>query len=211
MKNKFPLFGPNSTGRHREQGAPKMGDWGNSRASDPFASVAPMSPETFEESRNRYEFAVPVILPRTTYAPEGARTIDFRRVISVPAGAVNVDLMGYVCLPSATTVVYFYGLILPAGGFPDVEWHPTVDDQRVLQYHGSPGANVSPNPATHLNTATGIDFSAPSLARCQLLLQPGQALRWRVTNNTVAPVDMGVRMVGYMDSSQQLLSSKFGD
>lgn len=211
MRNKFPLFGNDSTGRNRTSGAPKMGDYGNSRANDPFAAVAPVSPEMFEEARSKYEFAVPVMFPRTTQAPEGARTIDLRRLISVPDGSSELDLLGFVCLPAATTVFYFYSLVLPAGGFPGVQWHPVIDEQRVLQYHGDPGTVVSPNPPTGLNVATASDFSDNGLVRCQILMQPNQTFRWKVSNTSGGAVQMGVRLVGYMDLSQQLLSSKFGD
>lgn len=211
MKNKFPLFGPNSTGRDRLPGAPKMGPWGNSRAGDPFAPVAPMTPETFEESRWKYEFPVPVIMPRTTYAPEGASTLDLRREMSIPAAANQTELMAFVCMAAATTVIYGYSLILTSGPNSGISWYPSIDDQRVLQYHGDPGLEESSSPITILNRPTSFDFSDTGLVRCQILMQPGQIMRWRVSNTTGGAVNVGIRMVGYVDLTQQLLSSKFGD
>lgn len=210
MRGKNPLFGFDSTGRHPLPGSPKMGEWGRPNVG-PLSPVVPVTPEQMESQRWKYEHAVPVLHPRSTEAPEGARTLSLRRIITVAGGATNVDLMAYVCLPAASTVFYWYSLVLPAGAFPDVEWLPTIDEQRIFGYHGSPGVSVSPNPTTNLNVSTGSDFSSVGLVRCQVLMQPNQTLRWRVSNNTGAPVQMGVRMDGYVDLSQMLMSSKFGD
>lgn len=213
MRNNRPLFGANSTGRQPLPGAPKMDNWGTPK-SDPFAPVVPVTPFTQERKNNQFEFPVPVAPPRHLEAPEGARTLDLRRYLSVPAGADHVDLMAYQCLPGAMTVIYYYSLIFPALltlPNPDVEWFPTIDEQRVLQYHGSPGIAATPNPATNLNSPTGWDFSSIGLVRCQILMQPNQIFRWKVSNNTAGALVMGVRMVGYVDLTQQLQSVKMGD
>lgn len=214
MKNKYPLFGPNSTGREPLKGAPKMNTWGTPK-SDPLAPVVPVSPETFERARWGQEFPVHVASPLHLQAPEGARTIDLRRVISVGAGLIDQPLMSFQALQGASVVLYFYsliwfgapGTITPTG----LEWLPTVDGQRVLQYHGSPGTSESPNPTTHLDQATAFDFTTSGLVRCQILMQPGQTLRWGVTNGTGVAQNMGVRMTGYVDYTQQLQAKKFGD
>lgn len=209
MKHRYPLFGPNANGTIQPRAGAKLGNFGNPKE-EWNAAVTPIRPSDAERIKQTYEWPVPVILPRTAHAPEGARTVDLRRQVSVAAGA-TVDLISWVGLGSATTVFFAYGLILPAGGAPDVEWFPTVEQQRVFQYHGDPGVNVSSNPETHLNMATGTDFSDIALIGCQLLMQPGQQFLWRAKNNTGAPVVMGIRLKGYVDLSQQLLSSKFGD
>lgn len=213
MKNKFPLFGPNSTGREPLRGAPKMNTWGTPK-SDPLSPVVPVSPEMFEKARWGHEFPVPVASPLHLQAPEGARTLDLRRAISVPAATVDATLMSFQCLAGATTVIYFYSLVYPSAPgtvTPALEWIPTIDGQRVLQYHGSPGVSESPNPTTNLNAATAFDFTSSGLVRCQLLMQPGQTLRWGVSNATGVAQVMGVRMTGYVDFTQQLQSKKFGD
>lgn len=213
MKNKFPLFGPNSAGREPLRGAPKMNAWGTPK-SDPLAPVIPVSPETFEQARWGMEFPVPVASPLHLQAPEGARTLDLRRLINVPDGSVDLTLMEFQCLAGATTVLYFYSLIYPAVPgtvTPAIQWLPTIDGQRVLQYHGSPGTSLSPNPTTILDQATAFDFTTSGLVRCQILMQPGQTMRWGVSNSSGAAQNMGVRMTGYVDFTQQLQAKKFGD
>lgn len=213
MKPKYPLFGPDSTGRNRLPGAPKMDTWGTPK-SDPLAPVIPVSPETLERARWGAEFPVPVASPLHLQAPEGARTLDLRRSLSIPAATVDATLMSFQCLAGATTVIYFYSLVYPSAPgtvTPNIEWLPTIDGQRVLQYHGSPGVSLSPNPTTNLNVATAFDFTSSGLVRCQILMQPGQTMRWGVTNNTGVAQVMGVRMTGYVDFTQQLQAKKFGD
>lgn len=213
MRNKYPLIGPNSTGRHDLPGAPKMDAWGTPK-SDPLAPVVPFSPEEFERERWSQTQPVHVASPLHLQAPEGARTLDLRRLITVPNGAVDTTIMEFQCLAGATTVLYFYSLIVPAAPgtlISGLQWLPTIDGQRVLQYHGSPGVSLSPNPTTILDQATYFDFSSSGLVRCQLLMQPGQTMRWGVSNGSGGPQDMGVRMTGYVDFTQQLQAKKFGD
>jgi hypothetical protein len=209
VNNRYPLFGRNSKGTSQPVGTPKLDNFGNPKSSL-FAPVTPISPEMAEEIKNTYEFPIPVILPRQSHAPEGARTVDLRRLVTVANGGTS-QVVNMSCLPSATLVFLKYALVLPSGGFPNVTWSPTVDGKRVLQYHGDQGVSGGAQPMTTLNISTGNDFSAVSLVDCQLLLQPGQNMSWNVTNNSGAPIQMGVRLVGYLDLSQQLLSSKFGD
>ena len=112
-------------------------------------------------------------------------------------------------------VIFGYSLVLAAapGSAPPsgIEWFPTIDGQRVLQYHGSPGLNLSPNPETHLDAPTAFSFNSEGLAKCQVLMNPNQVFRWGITNTSGGPLTLGVRMVGYVDASQQLQSTKFGD
>jgi len=210
MKNKFPLFGPNSNGMIQPRGGAKLGNFGNPKQG-PFDAVTPVHPEDAEAIKRTYEWPVPVIFPRTGYAPEGARTIDLRKLVTVPAGAQGFPIMGWTASSGMTAAFHHYGLVLPDGGFPDVSWFGGVDEYRIVSYHGDPALVASANPSTILNLPTGADFSFNCLVECQVLMQPGQVMIWSANNNTNAPVRMGLRLVGYSDGSQQLLSSKFGD
>jgi hypothetical protein len=214
MRNKYPLYGRDANGTIRPVGAPKMGDFGNPKM-DPLAPVTPVAPQTFEESRYGQEFPVHVTFPKHTYAPAGARTVDLRRVVNFASSPAPQELMSFVCLPGANTVIYYYSLVLFAspGTTPpaNILWFPAIDGDRILQYHGSPGTAESPNPATILDAPTAFDFSSTGLIRCQILLQPNQVLKWFVINNSGDALNMGVRMTGYVDLTQQVQATKFGD
>jgi len=203
MENKRPLFGRESSGNHRLLGTAKLDPFGNTRP-HPMDAVSATTPEEAYEIKNAYENPMPTLLPRHLYAPEGARTVNFQKVISVPSGG-NLSLFDFTCLPGSTLVLFQYGLFTDAPRLSDIKWSPIIDGARVLEYHGDPANNF------FMTEATGNGLSNTDLVPCQILLEPGQKLSWSVQNNTLVAYQMGVRMIGYIDMSQRLTTSKFGD
>ena len=45
---------------------------------------------------------------------------------------------------------------------------------------------------------------------CKLTLQPGQTIKWLITNTSGVDTSMGVRMVGYFDTTSQRVQGRFG-
>jgi hypothetical protein len=207
--NDRPLFDINQ-GR-AVPGTPQLDPFGNARG-NPLDPVIPGTLRDQRRIRDSYENPVPVLLPRTSVAPEGARTICFITGAVVGPGATS-DLLNFVCKPGATTVFYSYSTILqdftPA---PQALWIPTVDGRRVLQYHGAPGPGQDGSPC---NIVAPIEILTPGFcgpaATCQIILEPGQVFRWQGQNLTGAPLFIAIRMEGYVDMSQRLTASKFGD
>lgn len=202
--NKRPLSGQNSNGFNPALGTPKLDAFGNARP-HPFDAVSPSSPEEDYSFKTAYDSPTPTLLPRHLYAPEGARTVNAIRIISVPSGAAFVNLFDFPCIDGSTTVITAYGLFTTAAHLADIEWRPTINENRVLAYHGDPANNY------RLTEATGLSLANTDLVSCQLLMETGQVLNWSVRNTSGAAVQMGVRIVGYIDMSQRLMSSKFGD
>jgi hypothetical protein len=202
--NKRPLF-MNETqyGIRNNLATAKLDPFGNTRP-HPMDAVSASTPEEAYDIKNAYENPMPTLLPRHLYAPEGARTVNFQKVVSVPAGG-NVPLFSFTCLPGSTLVLFSYGLFSDAPKLSNIQWNPTVDGSRVLEYHGDPANNF------FITEATGSGLSNTDLVPCQLLMEPGQKIAWSAQNNTLGAVQMGVRMIGYIDMSQRLTSSKFGD
>lgn len=203
MKNRRPLFDKElGTPGMPTQGTPKLDAFGNARG-NPFDPVLSASPEEARAQAHQYDNAVPVLLPRHLYAPEGARTIEmFVGVDPVPG--VVTPMLSFTCPPGATVVFYAYqtGTDSNPGG-PGIfrEWIPKVDGRKVLEYHGVP-------------TNTGFKIRAPlngDMAVCQIIMEPGQTLTWEAIHNYPAPIHMTIRMRGYLDRTQKLVSSKFGD
>lgn len=213
MQNKRPLFGRESSGNIPIRGTPKLSPFGDNRP-HPMDAVVAGTPREAYEIKEAYENPIPTLLPRHLYAPEGARTIDARKIISVAAGGVApVDLFSFTCPPGATVVFYKYDLYLDApnadGLFTDLTWVPTIDGSRVLEMSGDPSNGfVGMSFPNQIIGANG--FSAEPFL-CQILMEPGQILDWTVQNGSALNHLMGVRMYGYLDMSQRLTSSKFGD
>jgi hypothetical protein len=204
-QNGQPLFGRNSSGANQILGTPKLDPFKNARG-NPFDAVLPTTPEVVKKVRDTYENAVPIILPRQMAAPEGARTIDLVKVITVP-DATTLDIYQFQCRPGSTTIIFGYSLWSSAVFGSDLIWTPTIDGRRVLQNHGAPSANG----VNIIQTPVGNADQMESIISCQILMEPGQIFKWTATNNSGAPVKMAARTVGYFDMSQRLTSSKFGD
>lgn len=209
MKNKRPLFGRESSGTNQvgvsnALGTPKRDTFGNSRPHF-LDAVVPATPQETFDQEFAYEQPVPVLLPRHYWAPEGASTINFQKTISVPNAPGFVPLFNFTCPSGSTTVFSQYALFTTAASLTPIVWQPVVNGSRVFAYHGDPTANFQ------LNAPTGPDLSDISLVSCQLLLETNETISWTVKNTSGAAVQMGVRMVGYIDMGQRLTSSKFGD
>jgi hypothetical protein len=154
-----------------------------------------------------------VEFPRHLYPPEGAKGIDIRRVCTVTAGTTDDLIMRFVC-PQGTVAhfthysVYNDGLILE-----DFEFVPLVNGSRVFPYHGTPidipGTNGRQQKFL-ISLGLGSNLSNANLVNGEIILQPLQKIEWRVKNLGVVDAIMGVRMVGYFDPAQGVLSSRFG-
>lgn len=176
--------------------------FGNART-NPFDVVMSSTLEEAQNKKELYDNPIPVVFPRYLAAPEGAETVDIRRIAVLNPGE-SFQLFTFQCLPGSTAIFYNYALFTDALDNASILWLPTVDGRRILAYHGDPADNYK------INLSVGIDMSQAALIPCQVIMQPGQILSWTVTNSGAAQVSMGVRMVGYLDVGQRLTSSKVG-
>jgi len=206
MKNDRGLFLRNADGRSPVPGTPHLSPFGDARG-NPLDAVLPTTKDVVDKVMNAYENPVPVLFPRTQAAPEGARTLDYVRYLTVASGATPVDLYQFTCKDGMTTVIFGYGLYTNAAIGADIEWYPTVDGKRVLQFHGVPNASG----LGRLVYPVGNVEQLAHLVQCQIILEPKQVFKWQVRNTSGAPVIMAARTIGYVDASQRLTSTKFGD
>jgi hypothetical protein len=180
----------------------KADPFGNA-VTNPFNPVVTSCPDEADARKSAYDNPVPVIFPRYLAAPEGAETVDIRRIAVLNPGE-SIKLFDFTCLPGSTAIFYNYALFTDALNNADVLWNPAVDGRRILAYHGDPADNYK------INLSVGVDMSQAALIPCQVIMQPGQVLSWQITNFSAVQVSMGVRMVGYLDVGQRLTSSKIG-
>lgn len=171
---------------------------------DVFRAAATSEKPTAETLRAANAPATNVNFPRHLYIPEGAQSLDFRRVVNLPSPNTDYELFRFVAPPGAVTRFISYGVFNDGNAAADYNFKPLVDGSRIFPYHGDPSDNFK------IYLGLGPDLSNTSLIPCQLYLQPGQVLQWLVTNTSGVDTSMGVRMVGYFDTSQQRVTGRFG-
>jgi hypothetical protein len=171
---------------------------------DVFNAMGTSSKSIAETQRAANAPATNVNFPRHLFIPEGAQSLDFRRVVNLPSPNTDYELFRFVAPPGAVTRFISYGVFNDGSNGADFNFKPLVDGSRIFPYHGDPSDNFK------IYLGLGPDLSNTSLIPCQLYLQPGQVLQWLVTNTCGVDTSMGVRMVGYFDTAQQRVTGRFG-
>jgi len=138
-----------------------------------------------------------VQLPDHFYPPKDSISVDIRSLAAIPPGS-SFELLRYVADAGASTFFYGYALFNDALAFNDVEFIVKLDNQRILQKHGTPLYTVG-NPIARYKLALGVgpDIANSSIIPCQVGMNPGQVVTWVAVNNAAVDVVMGVRMTGY--------------
>jgi hypothetical protein len=145
-----------------------------------------------------------VNFPPHLYIPQGAQSLDLRRVVSISSPSSNVLLFSFTCPPGAITRFIKYGIFNDGQNGANYDFLPLVDKGRIFPYHGDPTQNYK------IYLGVGPDLSESSMIPCQLSLQPGQTLEWYISNSSGVNTSMGVRMVGYFDTTQKRVQGRFG-
>lgn len=148
--------------------------------------------------------ATKVSFPPHLFIPDGAESIDIRRVTNVPAATVDAEIMSFTAPPGSVVRFIKYGVFNDGLLASNYRFLPMIDGSRIFRYHGDPTDNY------RISLGLGPDLSESAMIPCQLLLYPGQTLRWLVSNTSGVDVSMGVRMMGYLDTSQRLVQARFG-
>lgn len=186
-----PKFGPNNQGGNRDVlNATKVSD-----------------KEDLAKIKARQEIKpTPVELPSHIFPniPLGSQPLDFRKLCLVAAASVETEFMSFLAPNGSRTVFQAYAIFSDALDADKTEFIPRVDGVRVFPYHGDPTNNFK------INLGLAPDISNNALIPSQLVLEPGQRITWYVTNTDTVDVAMGVRMVGYFDSSARRVTPRFG-
>lgn len=147
--------------------------------------------------------ATNVEFPRHLYTPEGAQTVDIRKVCLVAPGATET-ILTFTAPQGSVTRFTHYGVFNDGLIETDFQFIPTVNERRIFPYHGDP------NDSYRISLGLGPDLTNNSLIEATLALAPGQVLKWIAVNNSAVAVTMGVRMKGYLDFSQRSVQARYG-
>lgn len=197
--NPFDKFGRGF--KMNQASVTKPSDGGN----DDFARAVPLTKEgEVKRSEKLDAKKVEVQFPRHLYIPEGAESIDLRRVVNLPTAYVDYELFSFTAPQGALVKFISYGVYNDGDNGANYDFRPLVDGSRVFRYHGDPTLNFK------IYLGLGPDLSNTSMLPCQLTLQPGQTIKWLITNTSGVDTSMGVRMIGYLDTSNQRVQGRFG-
>jgi hypothetical protein len=149
---------------------------------------------------------IPVLLPPHIFPnmPLGCQPLDFRKLCNVLASSTKVNFMSFTAPEGSRTVIQAYAIFSDALNASLSAFIPEVDGNRVFPYHGDPTDNFK------MSLGLSPDISNNALIPAQLILEPRQTITWFVTNTDTVDVAMGVRMVGYFDSSARRVTPRFG-
>jgi hypothetical protein len=145
-----------------------------------------------------------VQFPDHLFVPDGAESLDIRRVANVTDGTVNAEFMSFTAPQGAKVHFIAYSVYSDGQTAANQEFIPRVDGRRVFAYHGDPNNNFK------IDLGLGPDLSNANLITCQLTLNPKEKLTWSLTNNQGVAIAMGVRMVGYLDYTQTRVNARAG-
>lgn len=144
-----------------------------------------------------------VQLPRNLYSPPGSQSMNLvSGTVTVPPATLNLPILDFTAPQGA--MVNFLSYAITSDGPGVTRFIPQVNDNRVLPFHGIPQSDY------FIDEGTGPDLGNNSLVEAQLVLIPGERLRWLVSNTDAVPHEMSVRMVGYIISTQALEDVRFG-
>jgi hypothetical protein len=145
-----------------------------------------------------------VELPHHLFIPANVQNLDLRKLATVTTGTIKAEFLRFKCPPGATTRFISYAIYNDGDLASAFRFEPEVSGNRAFPYHGDPTDNF--------RIALGLapDLGNNSLIPCQLTLMPEQEIIWYVTNTSGVDTDMGIRMVGYFDTTQRLVTPRFG-
>jgi hypothetical protein len=165
-------------------------------------------PEDKKEQKDREARINPkptaVELPHHLYIPANVQNLDLRKLATVSNGTNKEEFFRFKCPPGATTRFISYAIYNDGDLAGNYKFEPEVSGARVFPYHGDPTDNF------RLALGLAPDLGNNSLVPCQLTLMPEQEIIWYVTNLSGVATDMGIRMVGYFDTTQRLVTPRFG-
>jgi hypothetical protein len=167
-------------------------------------STTANSPEEIQKRQEEANLSSqPVEFPRHLYTPEGAQTIDIRKVCLVAAGDTD-EILRFKAPQGSITRFTHYGIFNDGALEDDFQFLPLVDGRRAFPYHGDPAEDF------RISLGLGPDLTNNSMIEATLALSPTQEIVWSAVNNSAVAVTMGVRMKGYLDFSQRMVQTRYG-
>jgi len=191
--------------RHRDLREPSFNNSGTGGNRDAFGATLPQDKADFKKNQARVNPRPQAIeLPPHLFMPPNVQNLDLRKLATVNNATNKAEFFRFKCPAGAVARFISYAVYNDGNFAADFRFEPEVSGNRVFPYHGDPTDNF------RISLGLAPDLGNNSLIPCQLTLMPEQEIIWYVTNNSGVDADMGVRMVGYFDTTQRLVTPRFG-
>ena len=153
----------------------------------------------------------PVAFPRHLFPPQGVQTIDMRINRLMEPGEV-FDLIDFN--PSKLGIfsaVYITHYAIFNNGLVEAEFsfNPTLNGKRIYPYHGNPLNTRAPGTFL-ISLGLAPDLANYALIPGYLVMNPQDTLKWTATNGSAVKTAMGVRVVGYVDTTTLRTTQQYG-
>lgn len=168
----------------------------------PQAPKAPMNADGTGGSPS-FPIPLPIELPPHLFIPPTVFTVDIKNLAAVSPGA-TLQLIKFVCPEGAITHLLSYAIFNDGLLATNFDFYPRIDGRRIFPFHGDPLDNF------RIYLGVDANLGANSLIQAYTTMQPGQILTWDVQNRDVVDTVMGVRVVGYVDRTQERKQGRFG-
>lgn len=133
---------------------------------------------------------IKIKIPENLVNPEGSKIVDISRLQTIASGDTET-ILEIIAKKSETFRFIRYGFFNNKVLASEVEFFPTINGNRILEYHGDPMQNFK------LYLSLGDNLAESNLIYCDIVLLPGQKLEWKAKNSGGAEGEFGVRMRGY--------------
>ena len=144
-------------------------------------------------------------LPKHLFTPSDARSVDWARLIVVPANTVTpIVLMEYTVKESFLLQLTHYAVSNDSLLTSESWFLPTINGSRILPFHGDPMDNMK------ISLGRTTDLGNQALIPCNIQLRTGDNIKFEVLNKALVDATMGVRLVGWIDNSIKRTSKNFG-
>lgn len=163
-------------------GSPSKGGGGN--------TVSEAILNTLRSLINIFNGEIRIKIPENIVNPEGSKTVDISRLQTIASGATET-ILRLEAKKGETYRFIRYGFFNNKVLASEVEFFPTLDGVRILEYHGDPIQDFK------LYLSLGDNLAESNLIFCDIVVSPGQVLEWKAKNNAGAEGEFGVRMRGY--------------
>lgn len=148
-------------------------------------------------------------MPPNFYMPDQSKSVDLKTKTTVNAGAVKQSIFSFTVPQGYQGMFYQYALLSASNVPGEIRFHVEVGGSPILMFHGDP--TVAGNPLNLPTSGNGVnDFSDQALVRAQIIVPALKAVEFFASNTTAGNIEVGVRLVGYVDSTARRRAKSTG-
>lgn len=140
-------------------------------------------------------------LPHNFFIPRGAKSVNLKTKTTINAGVDRQSIFTFTVPQGYHGMFYGYALSSDSNVAGAILFIPKAAGSNILAFHGDP--TVPGNPINLPTSNGGVnDLSDLALVSSQIEVPSGKVIEFLATNTTGAPIDVGVRLIGFVDATK---------